>query len=293
MSANTALSNDYRHLTVTPISGALGAEIGGVDLAADNPQSVYDEINRALLENQVIFFRDQDISKEQHLAFAKRWGDLHQHPFMKGMDDFPDILEIVKLPTDKRNFGGGWHSDQMFAPKPAMGTILYAKETPTHGGDTLFANMYLAYETLSDGMKEMIGKMKAVSSGDNFKSAGGKTRKEVAGDNTSMTVRDPSPTEKTINAHPVVRTHPETRRKALYTGGHWRYFENMTEQESEPLIDFLREHSTRPEFTCRFRWEPGSIAFWDNRCTQHFAIDDYPGQTRRMHRITVCGDAPF
>jgi len=287
------MRNDYQHITVTPISGALGAEIGNVDLAADNPESVYDEINRALLENQVIFFRDQDITPKQHLAFAKRWGDLHQHPFMKGMDEFPDILEIKKTPSDKRNFGGGWHSDQMFAPKPAMGTILYAKETPTHGGDTMFANMYLAYDALSDGMKAMIGNMKAVSSGDNFKAAGGKTRKEVAGDNKSMTVLDPSPTEKTINAHPVVRIHPETGRKALYTGGHWRYFEDLTEGESEPLIDFLREHSTRPEFTCRFRWEDGSIAFWDNRCTQHFAIDDYPGQTRIMHRITVCGDEPF
>ncbi len=135
--------------------------------------------------------------------------------------------------------------------------------------------------------------MKAVSSGNNFKQHGGKTRKEVAGQNKSMTVVDPPEELKTINAHPVARTHPETGKKALYTGGHWRYFENMTEAESEPLIDYLRTHSVRPEFTCRFRWEPGSIAFWDNRCTQHFAIDYYPGQTRIMNRITVCGDKPF
>ena len=287
------MRNDYQHITVTPIAGALGAEIGNVDLAADNPQGVYDEIHRALLENLVIFFRDQDITPEQQLAFARRWGALHQHPFMKGMEQYPDILEIKKLPTDKRNFGGSWHSDQMFAPKPAMGTILLARETPDAGGDTMFANMYAAYDALSDSMKEMIGKMKAVSSGDNFKSAGGKSRKETAGDHSAMTVRDPAPAEKTINAHPVARTHPETGKKALYTGGHWRYFEGMTEAESEPLMEYLREHSTRPEFTCRFRWQPGSIAFWDNRCTQHFAIDDYHGQTRTMHRITVCGDEPF
>jgi len=286
------MRNNYQHITVTPIAGALGAEIGNVDLAADNSQSVYDEIDRALLENLVIFFRDQEITPEQQLAFARRWGDLHQHPFMKGMDDYPDILEIKKLPTDKRNFGGVWHSDQMFAPKPAMGTILLAKETPASGGDTLFANMYAAYDALSDGMKALVGKLKAVSSGDNFKQDGGKSRKEVYGQYHTMAVRDPGETS-TVNAHPVARTHPKTGRKALYAGGHWRHFEDMTEAESEPLIAYLRKHSTRPEFTCRFRWQPGSIAFWDNRCTQHFAIDDYPGQTRIMHRVTVCGDTPF
>ena len=287
------MRNDYQHITVSPISGALGAEIGNVDLAADNEERVYDEIHRALLENLVIFFRDQKISPEQHLSFARRWGDLHQHPYMKGMDEYPDILEIVKTPQDAKNFGGGWHSDQMFAEKPAMGTILYAKQTPETGGDTLFANGYLAYDALSDGMKEMLDDMKIVCSGDNFKSAGGKSRKEVAGQNKSMTVVDPPKDMKTVNTHPVIRTHPETGRKALYIGGHWRYFENMTTAESEPLSDFLQDHATRPEFTCRFRWEPGSIAFWDNRCTQHNAIDDYPGQTRIMNRITVAGDVPF
>ena len=287
------MRNDYQHITVTPIAGSLGAEIGNVDLAADNPEGVYSEIHRALLENLVIFFRDQNITPDQQLAFARRWGDLHQHPFMKGMEDYPDILEVKKLPTDKKNFGGGWHSDQMFAPKPAMGTILLARETPDAGGDTLFANMYDAYDALSDGMKKMLDGMKAVSSGDNFKQDGGKSRKEVYGKYHTMQVRDPDPKERTTNAHPVVRTHPETGRKALYAGGHWRHFEGMTEAESEPLMTFLREHSTRPEFTCRFRWRPGSIAFWDNRCTQHFAIDDYPGKTRVMHRITVCGDEPF
>lgn len=286
------MRNDYQHITVTPIAGALGAEIDNVDLAADNPQGVYDEIHRALLENLVIFFHDQTITPEQQLAFARRWGDLHQHPFMKGMDDYPDMLEIKKLPTDKRNFGGGWHSDQMFAPKPAMGTILLARQTPEAGGDTLFANMYAAYDALSDGMKAMLAKMKAVSSGDNFKQDGGKSRKEVYGRYHTMQVRDPGNVS-TTNAHPVVRTHPETGQKALYAGGHWRHFDGMTEAESEPLMTYLREHSTRPEFTCRFRWRPGSMAFWDNRCTQHFAIDDYPGQTRIMHRITVCGDEPF
>lgn len=287
------MRNDYQHIIVSPIAGSLGAEIGNVDLSAENPEGVYSEIHRALLENLVIFFRGQDITPDRQLAFARRWGDLHQHPFMKGMDDYPDILEIKKLPTDKRNFGGGWHSDQMFAPQPAMGTILLARETPDYGGDTLFANMYDAYDALSDGMKAMLEGVKAVSSGDNFKQDGGKSRKDVYGQYHTMQVRDPAPAEKTTNAHPVVRTHPETGRKALYAGGHWRHFEGMTEAESAPLMAFLREHSTRPEFTCRFRWQPGSIAFWDNRCTQHFAIDDYPGKTRVMHRITVCGDEPF
>jgi len=286
------MRNDYQHITVSPIAGALGAELGNVDLAADNPQAVYDEIHRALLENQVIFFRDQDITPEQQVAFAKRWGELHRHPFMKGMDDHPDMLEIKKLPTDKRNFGGSWHTDQMFAPAPAMGTILYAKETPSAGGDTLFADMYGAYDALSDGMKLMIKDLKAVCSGDNFKSAGGKSRKEVAGDNNSMTVVDPPKEVKTINAHPVVRTHPETGRKALYTGGHWRYFENMTEDESKPLLQFLESHATRPEMTCRFRWEKGSVAVWDNRCVMHIAMHDYKGHWRKMHRVQMVGDRP-
>ena len=281
---------EYRRIEVKPVAGALGAEVHGVDLA-EVDDDTFAEIRSALLENLVIFFRDQDITPEQQLDFARRWGDIHLHPFMKGMDEHPEILEIRKTPSDSKNFGNAWHSDQMFSPQPAMGSILYAKTVPSKGGDTLFTNQYMAYETLSDGLRDMLGKLRAVSVGDNFKSAGGKSRKEVYAGRTSMQVKDPGNVQ-TVSSHPVVRTHPETGRRALYIGGHCQRFEGMTDAESEPLLGFLQKHSTKPEFQCRFRWEAGSLAFWDNRCTQHYALDDYPTQTRIMHRVTICGDTP-
>ncbi|HSU04044.1 MAG TPA: TauD/TfdA family dioxygenase, partial [Acetobacteraceae bacterium] len=197
-----------------------------------------------------------------------------------------------KRPTDKRNFGGSWHTDQMFAPRPAMGTILYAKQVPSAGGDTMFTNQYLAFESLSPGMQRLCESLRSVCYGDGFKKYGGKSRKEFYADKIGMKVKDPGDVQ-TTSVHPLVRTHPETGRKALYIGGHVQHFEDMNDEESRPLIDFLMQHSRRPEFTCRFRWQTGSLAFWDNRCTQHFAINDYPAETRIMHRITVCGDEPF
>jgi taurine dioxygenase len=284
-------NSQYRHLEVSRIAGSLGAEIEGVDLSRDLDEEVIGEIRQALLDNLVIFFRDQTLTPDRQLAFARRWGDIHLHPYMAGMDDYPEVLEIKKTPADKKNFGGSWHSDQMFTAKPAMGTMLYAKEVPSAGGDTLFTNQYLAYESLSDGMRAMLDPLKAVSRGDNFSSHDGKTRKEFYADKISMKVKDPGETQ-TTTAHPLIRTHPETGRRALYIGGHVHKLENMTEAESRPLIDFLMQHSTRPEFTCRFRWQSGSVAFWDNRCTQHFAINDYDGSRREMHRTTIAGERP-
>jgi taurine dioxygenase len=280
----------YRYIETQRISGALGAEVSGVSLAEPLAPEVLAEIRSALLENQVIFFRDQDMNPERLLRFAHHWGEIHRHPYIAGMPDYPDVLELSKKPGDKRNFGGDWHTDQMFAPRPALGTILWAKQTPEAGGDTLFANMYLAYETLSDGMKKLISDIHGMCVGD--KKKGGATRAAVNAATISMTTLEPPP-EMRRSAHPLVRTHPETGRKLLYIGGHVHYLENMTEEESAPLISYLYAHSTRPEFTCRFRWQPGSLAFWDNRCTQHFAINDYPAGTRVMNRVTIRGDEPF
>ena len=288
----TALRNSgFRHIEVERIAGSLGAEVRGVDLGEDLPDAVVAEIRQALLENLVIFFRDQTLTPETQLRFARRWGEIHLHPYMQGMEDYPEVLEIVKTPQDKKNFGGSWHSDQMFTARPAMGTILYGKEIPSAGGDTMWTNQYLAYDSLSEGMRRMLDPLKAVSRGDNFSSHDGKTRKEYYADKISMKVKDPGSTQ-TVTTHPLVRTHPETGRRALFIGGHVHRFEDMTEGESRPLIDFLMQHSTRPEHTCRFRWKSGSLAFWDNRCAQHFAINDYPAETRIMHRITICGDTP-
>jgi taurine dioxygenase len=282
----------YRTIQTHRISGSLGAEITGVALSQPIDDSVLAEIRAALLENLVIFFRDQNMTPATLLEFARRWGPIHMHPFIAGMPDYPEVLELVKKPSDKRNFGGDWHTDQMFAPEPALGTMLWAKQVPKAGGDTMFSNQYLAYESLSDGMKKLIANVKGMCVGD--KKKGGVSRlAHNAATISSMTTLQPPKDLQTTSAHPLVRTHPETGRKSLYIGGHVHYLEDMTEEESQPLIKYLYNHATQPAFTCRFRWEKGSLAFWDNRCTQHFAINDYPAETRVMHRVTIRGDKPF
>lgn len=285
-------NTQYRHIEIHPIAGALGAEISGVDLAQDFPDAVMAEIRAALLAHQVIFFRDQTITPAQQLAFAKRWGDIHLHPFVEGIPDFPEILEIKKSEGDKRNFGGTWHTDQMFNPRPAMATMLYCRKVPEYGGDTLWTNQYLALESLSPAMQALLAPLKVVAKGEGTKKYGGKSRLEYYGNTLSQVkVKDPGDLQ-TTSVHPVVRTHPGTGRKSLYIGSHVNEFEGMTEAESSPFIDFLMAHSIKPEFTCRFRWAPGSLALWDNRCTMHFAINDYPAGARLMHRITIRGDEP-
>lgn len=278
--------NTANTLDIRPIAGALGAEIHGIDLSRDLSDDTIAEVRQALLDHLVIFFRDQDISPDRHLAFAKRFGETVEYPLVKGLDGYPEIMTVVKLEHEKVNFGGLWHSDTTYLEQPPLGSILLARELPPFGGDTLFANMYLAYETLSDGMKELLAPLKGVSTS-NLKRVSD-TRSERMKDAAKV-----APQEVLTATHPVVRTHPETGRKALYVNGaHTSRFEGMTEEESAPILAFLFEHQTRPEFTCRFRWAPGSIAFWDNRCTQHNPINDYHGHKRVMHRITIAGDTP-
>jgi taurine dioxygenase len=288
----------YRRIEVKPIAGALGAEIGAVDLGALDDET-FDEIHAAWLEHLVVFFRRQAITPEQQLAFAKRFGDIHYHPFMRGMDEHPEILEIIKEEGDTKAFGEVWHTDQAFNPKPAKATILYAKETPDAGGDTMFTNLYLAYETLSDPMKAMIAGVKTWNVGDRKTLAQNgpmasapRAGRYVGNQKMAAKVRDPGdvPTEA---AHPLARTHPETGRKALYISNHTQTLDGFNRPEARPILDFLMAHAVQPEFTCRFRWEPGSLAIWDNRCTQHRALNDYHGKRRRMHRITIAGDSPF
>jgi taurine dioxygenase len=287
----------YRRIEVKPIAGALGAEIGGVDLGRLDEET-FKEIKAAWLQHLVVFFRNQTITPEQQIAFGKRFGEIHHHPFMKGMDEYPDILEIIKEESDTKAFGEVWHTDQMFNPKPATATILYAKETPDAGGDTLFANMYLAYETLSERMKALLASVKTFNVGDRKKLVQadkmGITRDGRYTGNAKMgaKVRDPGEVE-TESTHPVVRTHPETGRKALYISNHTQTLAGFKDGEARPIIEYLRAHAVEPEFTCRFRWEVGSLAIWDNRCTQHRALNDYPGKRRRMHRVTIAGDVPF
>jgi taurine dioxygenase len=297
MSGKEESMASYRRITVKPVAGALGAEICGVNLAELDAETFAD-IKAAWLQHLVVFFRNQSISPEQQIAFAKRFGEIHHHPFMKGMDDYPDILEIIKEEGDSKAFGEVWHTDQMFHPKPAKATILYAKETPDAGGDTLFANMYLAYETLSEPMQAMLAGLKTWNIGDrqtlSRNNPNGAARDGRYRGNAKMAakVKDPGATE-TEAAHPLVRTHPDTGRKALYLSNHTQTLAGFRSAEARPILDYLAAHAVEPEFTCRFRWEVGSLAIWDNRCTQHRALNDYAGKRRRMHRITIAGDAPY
>ena len=284
----------YQTLKAKPIAGAMGAELTGVDLSQPLDNQAFNDVHQALLDHQVIIFRDQALTPRQQLAFAQRFGGIHLHPYIKGLAECPEVMPIIKEETDTHTFGSGWHTDQMFTAKPAMGTVLYTLETPPAGGDTMFANLYLAYDSLSDGMKAMLVEVKTYSVGDKFKQAGGQSRQDNYKGTSAMAdqVRDPGDIQ-TESEHPLVRTHPETGRKALYIGGHAQRFAEMTEAESEPLLNFLKQHATRPEFTCRVRWEPGTLTFWDNRCTEHHAIGDYDGYRRVAHRITIQGDKPF
>ncbi len=269
-------------MEVRRIAGALGAEIGGVDLSKDIPAAA---IRAAFLEHQVIFFRDQNLTPAQFMAFARAMGRPIEYPFVQGIDAFPEIIEVKKLEHERHNFGGIWHSDTAYLDTPPMGSMLLAREVPPQGGDTLFASQYLAYESLSEGMQRMLDGLMAINS--SAKADVTKTREDR--------VREQQGPLKTFEAqHPLVRAHPETGRKALYVNvAHTVRFKDMTEEESAPLLRFLFEHQVKPEFTCRFSWKAGSLAFWDNRCTQHLPINDYHGYRRVMHRITLAGERPF
>jgi taurine dioxygenase len=273
-------------LDVRRIAGALGAEIRGVDLARGLDADVAAAIRQALLEHLVVFFRGQDLTPAQFMTAAERFGEPIEYPFVKGMAGFPKVIEVAKKEHETVNFGGVWHSDTTYLDEPPMGTLLLARETPPYGGDTIFANQYLAYEALSPGMQRLLQGLTGISS--SAKADASKTREDR--------IKDSPNVEKTRlyeAEHPAVRTHPETGRKSLYVNvAHTIRFKDLTAEESLPLLKFLFEHQTRPEFTCRFSWEPGSLAFWDNRCAMHNAVNDYHGFRRVMHRITLAGGRP-
>jgi len=273
-------------LQVKRIAGALGAEIHGLDLAAGLTESQAAQVRAIFLEHQVIFFRDQPLQAQQFLRFAQAMGQPIEYPFVKGIEGFPEIIPVMKLEHERSNFGGIWHSDTTYLEQPPMGSMLLAREVPPFGGDTLFASQYLAYEALSEGMRKLLDPLVAINS--SAKADVSKTREDrIASDGRADARKD------YVSAHPVVRTHPETGRKALYVNvAHTVRFDSMSEEESAPLLQWLYQHQVKPEFTCRFSWQPGSIAFWDNRCVQHNPVNDYHGYKRLMHRITLAGDTP-
>ena len=281
--------SDYSRIKVEPASGALGAEISGVNLAALDDAS-FEEIYRAWLDHHVVFFRDQRLTPTDQAAFAERFGELDTYPFIAPLEEHPHVIPIIKEKETRINFGGGWHSDMSYQEKPVKATCLYAIEVPTQGGDTLFANMTAAYEALSQGMRDLLDGVRAVFTAAKVHGAAGFYKNA----DHPMDMTKNAQKEEARYLHPVVRTHPETGRKALYLDlPHVERLENMHVEESQPLMEFLYNHATQDPFTTRFRWQPGSLAIWDNRCVQHYALNDYPGQRREMNRITVKGDIPY
>ena len=278
----------YTQINVTPLSSAIGAEIGNVDISKDLSSTVITEIRSALLEHLVIFFRDQDLSNpERHKMFTRYFGDLFIHPNFNLGQNNPEMVYLTRKPGDTAAAGEKWHADTTMMKNPPMGAILFALEVPDWGGDTLFANQYMAFENLSPGMKKLLMNLKAVHNDS-----------RVAGPAVSLNskratkVREDDDWTLTENSHPVIRTHPETHKKCLFVNSIYvHHFEGMSVEESQDLLEFLYTESTRPEYSCRFRWKNNSVAFWDNRCVQHLAIHDNHSATRRMQRTQIIGDA--
>lgn len=281
MTTDTSLALDIR-----PLAGAIGAEIYGVDLAQTPSDDVIQAIRDVWLAYGVVFFREQPLTPELFQAFAQRLGDVVEYPFVKGLPDYPMIIPVLKLPHERHNFGGVWHTDTAYLAAPPMATLLIAREIPPKGGDTLFASGYAAYEALSPGLQAALSGLKAANC--SAKAEVTKTREDRVADSATAKANQPL-----VGEHPVIRTHPETGRRSLYVNpAHTTHFVGWTEEESQPLLNFLFAHQVKPEFTCRFSWQPGSIALWDNRCVLHNPINDYHGHKRLLHRITLKGDVP-
>ncbi|MBL6761432.1 MAG: TauD/TfdA family dioxygenase [PS1 clade bacterium] len=271
-------------IEIRPVSGGVGVELGNVDIGQGLSDAEFKAIQQAFIDNGLVFLHGQSLSPEQHIEFAERFGEINVNRFFPKVDGYEKIAAVVKEKDQKVNIGGGWHTDHSYDQIPAMGSILLARETPPVGGDTLFACMYKAYESLSDGLKKTLEGMNAVHSSRHVFGDQAEYQKSLDDrlSNTELATQDA--------VHPVVITHPESGRKALYVNpGFTIHFEGWSAAESKPLLDYLYHHATLMEHTTRFKWAEGSIAIWDNRCTWHYALNDYHGARREMHRITVEG----
>ena len=272
----------YEHITVKPVTIRIGAEIEGVDLSKPLDDRTFEEIHRAFLEHCVIFFRDQKLDHEQHKAFGRRFGELHVHPAIPGPAGHPEILPIHADEKSTYIAGERWHSDVSCDQVPPLGSILYLHTIPEVGGDTLFSNMYAAYDALSDRMKTYLDGLTAHHDGE----------PQYRGRYKDKGVQDEGKVYPSAD-HPVVRTHPETGRKCLYVNPIFTTGINgLSRIESDAILKMLYEHCAMPDYQVRFRWQPNSVAFWDNRCVQHIAIWDYFPQVRSGFRVTVNGERP-
>lgn len=278
--------SDYRHIDVAPLTPFVGAEVSGVDFSRPLSAGQIADINRAYTELGVLVFRGQNLTPEQHIAAARQFGDINVNRFFRPVDGYPEIAEVRKEPHQKINIGGIWHTDHSYDQRPAKASLLYARELPPVGGDTLFSSVYAAYDTLSDGLKRTLDGLKAVHSSRHTFGYGSRADTEP-----DLKGRLLNPDQATQDAeHPVAITHPETGRKALFVNPNFTTrIAGWTTEESKPLLDFLYAHIQRPEFIARVRWEPGTLAFWDNRATWHLALNNYAGSRRVLHRITLEG----
>ena len=270
-------------IDVRPLGSAVGAELSGLDLAEPLALPALATVKSALAEHGVVFFRDQALSETQHIALARQFGAINVNRFFGHADGYPEIALVLKEPHHTKNIGGGWHTDHSYDAIPALGSMLYAREIPPVGGDTLFASMYAAYDALSDGLKHTLAGLRGVHSS---RHVFGVKRGDLEGriGNYEAATQDAT--------HPAVIVHPESGKKALYLNpGFTIGFDGWTADESRPLLEYLYKHAARPEFTYRFQWREGSLAFWDNRATWHYALNDYQGERRLLHRITIEGCA--
>ena len=275
------LNSEYEVLAITP---ALGAEINGLDIASPIPPDTLQALRGTWLERKVLCFRDQTLSPLQQLAFSRQFGEIDKYPFLRGIEGYPEVAPVLKLPEEKVNFGGVWHSDTAYLEAPAAGASLYALDVPAVGGDTLFCNTALAYEKLPAELKERLRGLTAINT--SSKNAVSKTR-------IPSIDRERSTPREFEYEHPVIRIHPETKQRTLYVNeAHTLRFRGWTDQNSIPLLEKLFRHLRRPEFQCRIRWRPGTLVLWDNRSTQHYPINDYHGYRRLLHRVSIKGDRP-
>jgi taurine dioxygenase len=282
----------YETMEVRPLAGALGAEIHGANLKDRDDSPMWQELRQAFLQYHVIAVRGQDLSPEDMMRVGGKFGEPCEYPFAKGMEGFPFITQVIKERDEKKNFGNDWHTDTMYTPKPPRATLLYSLETPPHGGDTLYVNTAAAYAALSEGMKNLLDGLVGVASGGLKRRPQG-ARVEQVNRNRGIKLVNTESANDWEASHPIVRTHPETGEKSLYVSSlHTIRFEGMTEEESKPMIDWLNNHCVQPEFSCRVSWEPGQLTLWDNRCTMHYAINDYHGQRRHMRRLIVGPEKP-